>query len=226
MLFDADYYIEINLKRWAVAERLLDQLPELHTCLDVGCGPGWFSARLAARGLAVLALDGRAELIEEARRRTPSILFSVANVQSLDAMAAIPAVDIVFCFGLLYHLENPFAAIRNLRRCTRKHLLIETQILPASEPYARLISEGRNETQGLDFHSLVLSRAALVKMLFVAGFRSVERYVGDVDHEDFQDTPAKKHRREIFLIGDLPAGLPNFETLTDPVSHKIDYQIR
>ncbi|MGO7770990.1 hypothetical protein ACC736_39985, partial [Rhizobium ruizarguesonis] len=76
----------------------------------------------------------------------------------------------VFCFGLLYNLENPFAAIRNLHRITEQYLFIETQIALGEGNDLVLVSEGQNQTQGLKFNALIPSRRALVKMLYVAGF--------------------------------------------------------
>ena len=35
--------------------------------------------------------------------------------------------DFVFCFGVLYHLKNPYLALENLYRVTKETLIIETQ---------------------------------------------------------------------------------------------------
>jgi tRNA/tmRNA/rRNA uracil-C5-methylase (TrmA/RlmC/RlmD family) len=51
---------------------LLRQMPQrCRRVLDVGCGAGAFAARLARRSEQVDALDRSAEMIEEAKRRTP-----------------------------------------------------------------------------------------------------------------------------------------------------------
>jgi 2-polyprenyl-3-methyl-5-hydroxy-6-metoxy-1,4-benzoquinol methylase len=51
---------------------LLRQMPlRCRRVLDVGCGAGAFAARLAERSEQVDALDRSAEMIEEAKRRTP-----------------------------------------------------------------------------------------------------------------------------------------------------------
>ena len=124
MLFDQPYYLEINEARWAAAERIISSLPAIETCIDAGCGPGWFAERLAKRGLVVFGFDGRAELAEEARRRVPRAIFSTVDIASLQAAAFLPRADLVFCFGLLYHLENPFAAVRSLYQASARLLLI------------------------------------------------------------------------------------------------------
>jgi SAM-dependent methyltransferase len=227
MYFDQPYYIEINHARWMVAQSVLSRLiPKPNTCIDVGCGPGWFSDRLLELGFKVIGIDGRRELADEAARRVPQAHFVTLDITSAAAVAALSPADLIFCFGLLYHLENPFAAIRNLHHLTAKYLLIETQIAPASGNDFVLVSEGQNETQGLNFHAVIPSRRALLKMLYVAGFESVYRFTGDVSHCDFNDTPNRLHRREIFLaVKSRRITLSDFVLESVPATPKIDYSI-
>jgi SAM-dependent methyltransferase len=225
MLFDQPYYLEINEARWTSAEKIISSLPTIETCLDAGCGPGWFAERLAKRGLVVFGIDGRVDLTEEARRRVPKAIFSTIDITSLQASAFLPQADLVFCFGLLYHLENPFAAIRALYQATSHFLLIETLIAPEEGACFQLVSEGQNETQGLTYHALIPSRKALIKMLYVAGFSHVMRYTGVVNHIDFNDSPNRRHRREILLASKESGTFPDFVPETQPVTPKIDYSI-
>ena len=61
----------------------------------------------------MLGVDGRQENVEEAQRRFPQIPFRICNAQE-SALRDLGRFDLVFCFGLLYHLENPLIAIRQL----------------------------------------------------------------------------------------------------------------
>lgn len=225
-MFDDLYYTEINEARWSMAEGVLDRLGTVRDCFDVGCGPGWFSERLVARGLRVWGLDGRSELVDEARSRVPEGEFSVVDITNLGGEFDDRPGDLVFCFGLLYHLENPFAAIRNLFRLTKQFLFIETQVAPGLSNDLVLVSEGRNHTQGLNYHALIPSRNALIKMLYVSGFESVYRFTGTIQHADFIDSDSRLHRREIFLVtkdGEFTGG--DFVYEPDPKTPKIDYSI-
>jgi tRNA (mo5U34)-methyltransferase len=229
LLFDEPYYLAINEARWRVAERVVVALrvqASLTTCLDVGSGPGWFSERLVGLGLRVTGIDGRHELAEEARRRVPGAAFQAVDAESEPAMAALGRFDLVFCFGLLYHTENPFRVLRNLERATGSVLLLETQVLPGDEPILRLIGEGHNETQGLTYHSLVASRSALVRMLDTAGYTWVGRYTGTIDHPDFLDTPERHPRRAVYLAARRPFDAPDVETEPRVVVGKYDYRKR
>lgn len=223
-LFDRSYYLEINEARWSVAESVIEGLPNVRTCIDVGCGPGWFSDRLSKRGLDVFGIDGRQELVDEAARRVPKAKFKTFDITSIDDSRSLLPADLVFCFGLLYHLENPFAAIRNLHFLTENFLFIETQIAPGEGNDFVLVSEGRNQTQGLNFYAVIPSRRALLKMLYVAGFKSVHRYSGKFAHSDFFDTPDRLHRREVFLAAkSAMLTLPDFVQESEPVTPKINY---
>jgi SAM-dependent methyltransferase len=223
-LFDQPYYLEINEARWRAAEEILNRLggQRLRSCVDVGAGPGWFAGRLTARGLAVTGLEGREELVEIARTRVPEAQFRQIDVERPDEMAGIESADLVFCFGLLYHLENPFAAIRSLRRLTGKVLLLETQIIPSDAPIAQLIEEGRNATQGLTHCSLVPSRAALLKMLERAGFAHLYEWRRPIEHADFIETPARHRRRGIFLAANEPLDVEGLEPLRAGAAPKPD----
>jgi len=74
--------------RWRDWDALLDRLPSLlgRTVLDLGCGPGLVSARLAARGAQVVGVDRNAAFLAAARRRCPpSCRFLEADLGDLDA---------------------------------------------------------------------------------------------------------------------------------------------
>jgi 2-polyprenyl-3-methyl-5-hydroxy-6-metoxy-1,4-benzoquinol methylase len=202
MLFDEPFYLSINQARWIVAQTILNEIQlkiDLSSCLDVGCGPGWFSEKLIDWGLAVTGIDGRSELVEVAKKRVSEGKFYCGDLESKTQMSSFTAADLVFCFGLLYHTENPFRAIRNLYALTKKVLLLESIIIPGDNPIAWLVEEGQNETQGLTHYALIPSRDCTIQMLRVAGFKYVYEYNCEVNHEDFRTTDTKHQRRRIFL---------------------------
>jgi 2-polyprenyl-3-methyl-5-hydroxy-6-metoxy-1,4-benzoquinol methylase len=86
---------------------LLRQLPRpCRRALDVGCGAGAFAARLAQRSERVDALDRSAEMIEEAKRRTPGNV----NCVLADVLAdPLPGedYDAIFSISALHHLPLP-----------------------------------------------------------------------------------------------------------------------
>src|SRR3990170_4576712 len=156
--------------------RLLAQLSglSLHTALDAGCGVGYFSSFLRERGFKVVAFDGRADNVAEARRRNPEIDFRVADVESPEIFG-FGAFDLVLCFGLLYHTENPFRVLRNLHAVTRSLLAIETMCFSGRSPALFLRDEGTVVDQGLRLVALYPTEVIVVAMLYRAGFPYVYR---------------------------------------------------
>ncbi|MFL2876145.1 MAG: DUF1698 domain-containing protein [Candidatus Pelagibacter sp.] len=74
--------------------------------------------------------------------------------------------DFVFCFGVLYHLKNPYLAIENLFKITKETLVIETQGIK-NEKY---LNAGISIEDGFIRHS----SNALAFLLKKAGFKKVE----------------------------------------------------
>lgn len=170
----------------------------LETAVDVGCGVGYLSKFLLAQGLDVLGIEGREENTEEARRRVPGARFLTRDVED----ASLPEVgvfDLTLCAGLLYHLENPFRAIRNLYAMTRKIAIVESMCVPGSDPEMLLLDEGRENNQGLKYIAFCPTEPCLIKMLARAGFPHVYRFKTFPADEDFQSTLTKRRSRTILL---------------------------
>ena len=64
-------------------------------------------------------------------------------------MLRLGKFDLVLCFGLLYHLENPLLAVRHLRSLTEKCLLLESMGVPDNKPSMLLREEPSEFDQGL-----------------------------------------------------------------------------
>ncbi|MFF4341821.1 class I SAM-dependent methyltransferase [Kitasatospora sp. NPDC001540] len=102
---------------------LLRQLPPgCRTALDVGCGTGRFARRLAARGIAVDAVDPAAEAVAAARELTARELTAAAGPgegprfrQADVTEVELPRghYDFVSCLASLHHM--PFDTVRTLR---------------------------------------------------------------------------------------------------------------
>src|SRR6185503_12745676 len=88
---------------------LLRQLhPDCQAALEIGCGKGEFSRRLAERSSHVLALDLSPEMIRIARANsadTPNIEFQIADVMTYDLPAA--GFDCIASIATLHHLPLP-----------------------------------------------------------------------------------------------------------------------
>jgi trans-aconitate methyltransferase len=60
--------------------------------LDLGCGTGVFTAKIAATGAKVVGIDASPEMIEAARQREPGLTFVVGDGQALSFSGEFDAV--------------------------------------------------------------------------------------------------------------------------------------
>ena len=187
----------------------------LVSALDLGCGVGYFSGFLSNLGFSVIGIDGRAENLWEAKRRYPEINFLVRNVED-QTLPEVGAFDLVLCIGLLYHLENPFRAIRNLHSLTTKVLLIETMCVPGASPTMDLLDEGPSENQGLDYVAFYPSESCVIKMLYRAGFPFVYRFKQLPDDELYRSSPLRKRLRTLVVGSKVALTAPNLALAKEP----------
>jgi FkbM family methyltransferase len=216
--FDQKEYRQLVEARGEAITRAVKRLKpalKLSSAVDAGCGVGFFSQTLAESGLNVCGFDGRAANVEEARRRFPSIPFEQGNVEER-AILQLGRFDLVLCFGLLYHLENPLLAIRHLRGLTEKCLLLESVCLPEERPSMLLREEPRQDDQSLGNVACYPSESSLVKMLYRAGFGSVYRVIPLPDHEDFRETAERARRRTVLLASSAPIDIAGFRLIPEP----------
>jgi SAM-dependent methyltransferase len=217
-VFDQPHYDALNSAREATLGQLLKSLKkdlELRTAVDVGCGLGHFAVFLRDLGFDVLALDGRQENVNEARRRSPDLEFRVVNAEDT-GIQALGKFDLVLCLGLLYHLENPFVAVRNLFAMTGKVAILEGVCVPGDEPIFAVRDESPTEDQGLRHVALYPSESGLVKLLYCSGFSHVYRLRTRPALREYGATPARKQIRTMLVAapGELsgvmltPAGEP------------------
>ncbi len=216
--FDQKEYRQLIEARGETIKRTVARLKRalgLSNAVDAGCGVGFFSQTLAESGLNVCGFDARKENVAEARRRFPHIPFERGNIEE-GAILEVGRFDLVLCFGLLYHLENPFLAIRHLRGLTEKCLLLECMCLPEEKPSMLLREEPRQDDQSLTDVACYPSEGSLVKMLYRTGFEMVYRVIPLPDHEDFRETTEHARRRTVLLASTAPIDIAGFRLIPEP----------
>jgi FkbM family methyltransferase len=216
--FDQKEYRRLIEARGETIKRVLARLKpplKLSNAVDAGCGVGFFSQALAECGLNVCGFDGRKENVAEARRRFPQIPFEQGDVEARSILQ-LGRFDLVLCFGLLYHLENPLLAIRHLRGLTEKCLLLESMCLPDERPSMVLRDEPRQEDQSLTDVACCPSEGGLAKMLYRAGFKMVHRVIPLPDHQDFRETIEHSRRRTVLLASTMAIDVAGFRLIPEP----------
>lgn len=92
--------------------------------IDVGCGSGFFSRILAAKGARVLGLDGSAGMIESARATAPAagtVEPPRYDVKPIEALGTVEgAFDGAICLSVIEYLDDPAAALAAIAKLTRR----------------------------------------------------------------------------------------------------------
>lgn len=217
-IFDTPATRDFAAARQAVIRQLVSAVRKnepLSSALDVGCGVGYFSAFLSEMDFRVVAVDGRQENIDEAKLRHPAITFLTSDAEFLSPNE-VGTFDFVLCVGLLYHLENPFRAIRNLYALTDKVLFIESAIASGDTPTLQFLDEPALEDQGLNYISVYPTESSLLKMLYRAGFQFVYTFATLPAFPLFQDTKTRKRERTLVVAAKQPLAAPNLILAGEP----------
>ena len=220
-IFDVQIYDDLNAARGAVVSSLLSELKAplgLRTAVDVACGAGFFSNLLKSLGLEVTGVDGRQQNVEDSRSRHPGIRFERFNAED-PALRSLGKFDLVFCFGLLYHLENPLLAIRHLHALTGRLLLVEGVIFPGDEPIMGLVDETPSDDQGLNYFAFYPTEACLQKMLCKVGFSYVYKFKIMPAHPGYHKTKSLPRVRTMLAASHKPISSRFFELLPEPTVH-------
>src|SRR2546428_1687901 len=90
---------------WEHGESLIELLAPQpgERILDVGCGSGQLTARIAASGAVVIGLDRSAEMLAEARKNFPSVEFRLADAANFEIEEP---VDAVFSNAALHWMKD------------------------------------------------------------------------------------------------------------------------
>ena len=118
--------------------------------LELGAGIGELTGFFVDRGCNLTATDARQESLNILRSQHPNV---TAQVLDLDNPTGITdRFEVVFCYGLLYHLSRPAEAIKWMaERCSRM-LLLETRVSYGSQeevnPYLEVASSPTQAAHG------------------------------------------------------------------------------
>jgi 2-polyprenyl-3-methyl-5-hydroxy-6-metoxy-1,4-benzoquinol methylase len=201
-VFDRARSSAINKARQDRIKGVLNELrtvSPIKTAVDLGCGVGIFSKFLTDLGMEVVGVEGRLENITEAQRRYPTIKFNQWDVED-PAIANLGLFDLVLCTGLLYHLENPFRALRNIAKLVGQFIIVESVVHPDKRPIAVLADECDEADQGLNHVALIPSESALMRMFMHSGLEYLYRVRPQPEFDEFRGTLLRKKQRTM-LVG-------------------------
>ena len=183
-VFDTPEALALNEARMSHLESLGLNLAGKRV-LDVGAGIGHLAARLQKMGGSVVCLEGRPENVEAMHSRYPQIEGHVADVEN-QPLSRFGRFDVVFSYGLLYHLENPLHAIRNLESVCGELLLLESMVCDHDRPVVLVEDESSDVNQALAGLGCRPSPNYVALALNRAGFAHVYAPALPPAHADFR----------------------------------------
>jgi SAM-dependent methyltransferase len=152
--------------------------------LEVGAGVGRLTGFFIDRSCSVVATEARSENVAELRRRLPTVDAREADVE--ESLEDLGRFDVVFCYGVLYHLESPLRALRNMAAVCDELLLIETMVCDSRYAVLRLEDETKSVNQALRGLAHRPSLSYLAISLNRVGFDHVYAASDPPDHPDYR----------------------------------------
>ncbi|MEJ1937462.1 class I SAM-dependent methyltransferase [Nostoc sp. NIES-2111] len=116
--WNANLYQDKHSFVWQYGEDLLQLLNPQPSefILDLGCGTGQLTEKIAQFGAEVLGVDNSATMIEKARQNYPHLHFEVADARNLQVDKPL---DAVFSNAVLHWVKEPEAAIANIHQALK-----------------------------------------------------------------------------------------------------------
>ena len=94
------------------------------TVLETGAGIGDHSHYFLDRGCSLTITEAREENLSILCQRYPDIAIAKLDLEAPVSCPDLPPHEVVYCYGTLYHLSDPLAALEYLAdRCTELFLL-------------------------------------------------------------------------------------------------------
>lgn len=116
---------------------LVKRLAPGRSFLDVGGmwslagGIGFRAEAAGATQVTLLdAVDPSPEFDELHAERDSQLRYVQGDLHEVETLELVGAHDVVWCTGVLYHTPHPYQQIEHLRRLTKEHLVLGTQVIP------------------------------------------------------------------------------------------------
>jgi SAM-dependent methyltransferase len=125
-VFHSLHYLRHNHRRLEHLASLALHIRETKV-LEVGAGIGDHTSFFLDRQCEVTCIEGRSENLRALRERYPNIRCIQMDIDAPES-SFVDEFDIVYCYGVLYHLRNPANAIAYMAKRCRGMLLLETRV--------------------------------------------------------------------------------------------------
>lgn len=124
--FHSNFYLDHTFRR-------LEHLSSLHldiqgkSVLEFGAGVGDLTGYFISRGCQVTSTDSRQDLVHVLSERYPTVKSQIFDLES-NSTNELDINQIVFAYGILYHISNPKRAIALMSNLAAEMLILETVV--------------------------------------------------------------------------------------------------
>ena len=143
-------YVSFNRFQYSrINQRRLEHLATLalpiagKQVLELGAGIGDLTSFFLDRECRVVAVEGRRKNRRVFNQRYGSAAGIVRGDLDLPDTIDVDAADVVFCYGLLYHLRNPATLILWAARQSKELFLVETCVSLGTDELVKPVVEPR-----------------------------------------------------------------------------------
>jgi SAM-dependent methyltransferase len=158
----------------SLLDRFAEQVRELGTACDMGCGPGHVTRYLHERGIDVLGIDVSAKMVEQARRLSPGLAFRQGTMAALEVADETWGGIVAFYSLIHFPRTQVVAVLREFRRVLRSGGILLLAFHLGDE--VRHLGEWWDKKVSLDF--VFFQRTEMEDYVREAGFvldESIER---------------------------------------------------
>ena len=96
------------------------------TVLELGSGPGDHTEFYVRRECRIVAVDSRQACLDVLKERYPDVQTVLCDLNAPDALSGLGVFDVIHCYGILYHLEDPGPLIRFMGRACKGLAIVES----------------------------------------------------------------------------------------------------
>jgi len=182
--------------------------PRGKSVLEVGGGIGLLTKFFEDLGCSILTTDSRRENLAQITKRWPHRKLQVLDLDQTSDLSYLGSFDVIFCYGVLYHLSQPEQVLACLSSICREMILLETIVTFEDGVKINFVKEPNYPNQAISGIGCRPTRRWVIEMLRKYwGYAYITKT--QPRHKDFDlcwvsPISRKKSHRAVFVGAKIP----------------------